>query len=357
MRKKTRFFSALIGIAMLAACSFPSWLTYTNHAYSFKLQYPPAGSIDPGATDTAIRIELPFTPGTNLVEKYVNINVQTSVSTCESPNAAGYAPGTLTPTTLVINGLTWVKESAGEGAAGSRYDWTAYSTVNGIVCVSLTFILHSHPPELYPTPPPAFNQSAELAIFILVVATFRWLRGGATTPTPGLALLPLSLPVTFTPPPTDTSVPTAVDTSTPQPTTAFAATSTLTPTPVSLAFIPKADPQRFNYLRDCKPVNPQVDISATVSGSPNLDSVMLFFRLKNKATNAETPWNTGVVMNNKGNGMYDFILMWNQIPNLSAISQTGASAWLEYQFVATDSQNNVLGRSPVYSDVSLTPCK
>jgi len=64
-----------------------------------------------------------------------------------------------------------------------------------------------------------------------------------------------------------------------------------------------------------------------------------------------------VLMNFKGNGIYDLSVIWNQIPNLSAISKTGDSAWFEYQFAATDAQNHVLGRSVVYSDVSLTPCR
>ncbi len=200
---------SLLGISIvLAACSLPSWNTYTNHAYSFLLQYPAAGTIAPGATDTAIRIQLPITPGTNLAEKYLDISVQTGVATCESPLAAGYAPGTLTPTTLVINGLTWTKESAGEGAAGSQYDWTAYSTVSGIVCVSLTFVLHSHPPELFPTPPPVYDASTESGVFILIVDTFQWLKGGATTPTPGLIIPLLAAPATATPPVTATPVPT-----------------------------------------------------------------------------------------------------------------------------------------------------
>jgi hypothetical protein len=83
----------------------------------------------------------------------------------------------------------------------------------------------------------------------------------------------------------------------------------------------------------------------------------LFFRLKNKAPGAETSWNEGLNMDMQGNGMFDKRLSADQIPNLAAISNGGASAWLEYQFVATDLQGGTIGRSQVYSNVSLTPCK
>ncbi len=354
MGKLYKYVSFLIVVSVLAACSFPSWNTYVNHAYGFELQYPTAGSIDPGATDTAVRIQLPFTPGTNLVEKFLDIAVQTGVSTCESPYAAGYTPGSLTPTTQVINGLTWVEESSSEGAAGSRYDWTAYSTVNGIVCVSLTFILHSHPPELFPTPPPTFNQSAESAVFLLIVDTFQWLKGGATTPT-GLPLIPLSRPASSSTP-TEVSTAPATPTSPATPTPVPSSTMTATPVP-GLSFLPRIDPKKFNYQRDCKPLNPKIDIVVSLNGSSKVNSVILFFRLKNQTTNALTPWNNGVVMKYQGNGIYDLSIMWNQIPGLSNMAQSGASYWFEYQFVATDAQSNILGRSPVYSDIALTPCR
>jgi hypothetical protein len=172
MKKIRSLLSVMIVVSFLAACTFPTWLTYTNTAYGFRLQYPPGGSLVPGATAVAIRIQLPITPGTNLVEKYLDIDVQPGASPCESPLAAGYAPGFLTPTSLTINGLPWVRENSSEGAAGSIYDWTAYSTVSGSVCVSLTFVLHSHNPGVYVTPPPTFNLGAESLIFVSIVNTF-----------------------------------------------------------------------------------------------------------------------------------------------------------------------------------------
>jgi hypothetical protein len=184
MKNTAKVLLLIILMALLPACHLSSWLTYTNTAYGFELQYPPGGSLATGATDTAVRIDLPITPGTNLVEKYLEINVTDGAGTCESPLAAGYAPGTLTPTNLVINGNNFARVSASEGAAGSFYEWTAYSTVNGSVCVSLTFVLHSHNPGVYSTPPPTFDGPGESAVFNLIVETFAWLEGAAITPTP-----------------------------------------------------------------------------------------------------------------------------------------------------------------------------
>jgi hypothetical protein len=211
-------------LSMVPRGGGPPWLTYINHAYGFELQYPPgAGGIVPGATDTSIRIQLPITPGTNLVEKYLDIDVQVGNSTCQSPEAAGYAPGYLTPVNLVINGLNWVRESSGEGAAGSMYDWTAYSTTSGNVCVSLTFVLHSHNPQVfYYNVPPTYNSTGESAVFGSIVSTFQWLSGSAVTPTatPSMAPVFYSIPTLVL-----THLPTLV-------LTYVSILSTSTPTPV-----------------------------------------------------------------------------------------------------------------------------
>ena len=543
--------SILITFSVLTACSISSWSTYTNTAYGFSLQYPMGGTIQPGATDTAIRIQLPITLGTNLAEKYLDIAVQTGVPTCESPLAAGYTPAP-TPTSLTINGLSWVRESDSEGAAGSLFDWTAYSTVSGSVCVVLTFVLHSHNPAIYATPPPTFDRAAESSVFVLIVDTFRWLGAGGAAVTPtrvtcatasliapsllapanGAVITDLDPTLTWQYPDTcvpqgyrvDLSVdPTFADTSlsggTGNPSTSwgpahpladcttyfwkvtainditlgpgsvvfsfrtnasgtcppeatptlvtcatasliapsllapangavitdldptltwqypdtcvpqgyrvdlsvdptFADTSLsggtgnpstswgpahpladctpyfwkvtainditpgpgsvvfsfrtnasgtcppeLTPTPTTspLIFAPQVAPLELNYQiltkdRVCLLKNPQVDISVMVSDPSIVQGVLLFLRLKNKTDGEETAWNNGLAMESLGNGNFDKSLSATQVPNLSSISSGGASAWLEYQFVATDSQGNAIGHSPVYSNVSLVPC-
>jgi len=354
MKRIAGRFTVLIALSVLTACTFPGWPTYTSTAYSFQLQYPPGGSIAPGATDTSIRIQLPISAGTNLAEKYLDIDVHDGAATCESPLASGYAPGVITPVSMTINGLTWVKENASEGAAGSHIDWTAYSTVRGSVCVALTFVLHSHNPGMYATPPPTFNRDAESAVFVEIVNTFQWLSGGPTPPppphpdvAPALIASTATLVPTLSPSDTPTSLP-------PTP------TPTNTPTSSPLTFTPRVSPSEFNYktnLEACRINIPKVDISVAVSSPSLVHSVVLFFLLKNKANGAETPWNEGLAMNPKGNGVFDRTVSANQVPHLPVISTGGASAWFEYQFVATNLHGSTIGRSQVYSDVSLTPCK
>jgi hypothetical protein len=190
------------------------WLTYLNLAYGFRLDYPSGGGgLQPGDTAVAARIDLPFAPGTNLTEKYLAIEVTTpDASHCGAPYAGGPTP---VPVTLTIGGLPWTQQNGGEGAMGSIYLWTTYSTISGSVCVNLSFILHSHPTDLWPTPPPAYDEAGESAVFLHIVETFVWLSGAAVTPTPVY-----------------TWTPTSVYTSTPTP------VYTWTPTPAAFAYTP-----------------------------------------------------------------------------------------------------------------------
>jgi len=152
----------------------PNTQLYINQTYGFEFSYPTQGQIS-NQTATGAHITLPFTSGTNLVEKYLDVNVATNATTCLSPIAQGYAPGALQPQQLTFNGINFVEESGELGAAGNFYDWVGYSTLKGTNCISLTFTLHSTDPGVYPTPPPTFNMQAESAVFANIVASFVFL--------------------------------------------------------------------------------------------------------------------------------------------------------------------------------------
>jgi hypothetical protein len=200
--------STLLAITLLSACSLPSWSTYTNATYQFELQYPSSGSL---VTDTpnAARIQLPIQSGTNLVESYMDIAVQEGAMPCLSPYGDAYAPppGTLVTDEGIIGGEYFVVERASEGAAGTLYDWIAYSTANATDCVSLTFVLVSTHPEAHPTPVPAFDMDIAEALFLSIVNTFTWLVPTFTplppiptfTPTPAPNLFVPSFTPTFAP--------------------------------------------------------------------------------------------------------------------------------------------------------------
>jgi len=152
-----------------------SWTLYTNQKYAFTFKYPPQSQIS-NQTDTSAHIMLPFTSGTNLVEKYLDVNVKENANPCTSPRTAGFAPGSFSSVPVVINGITFVNESGEEAGAGNFHEWTAYSTSKGIACVSLSFDLHSVNPDNLPTPPPVFSEIAESAVFADIMSTFAWIN-------------------------------------------------------------------------------------------------------------------------------------------------------------------------------------
>jgi hypothetical protein len=149
------------------------WGVYTNTKYSFRFKTPP-GSVNGTITDNSARIYLPFTLGTLLVEKYVDVKVVENASAC----TYGTSPAG-TSETVTINGSQFLKETGSEGAAGSVYDWVAYSAFKPTTttCVTVNFVLHSTNPGVLPTPvPPAFDKTAESAVFNTIIYTFTWIQ-------------------------------------------------------------------------------------------------------------------------------------------------------------------------------------
>jgi hypothetical protein len=149
------------------------WNTYRNYNYGFELRYPPGSSFALNMPNTA-RLNLPFASGTNLVEKYLEINAQEYLGRCLSPLMESLPPEALQLETLVVDPLTFETVSFSEGAAGSRYDWTAYAVHNEAVCVTLDFVLHSSNPDNFPTPPPPLDRDLEKQVFAQIVQTFVW---------------------------------------------------------------------------------------------------------------------------------------------------------------------------------------
>ncbi len=176
------------------------WLTYTNSIYGFQFKYPPRSQII-NQSNSYTKINLPIAPGTNLFEKYLETVVTENTSLCQSPLAAGAT--SLPSETIIINGISFLRQTAVEGAAGSRYEWVAYSAVHNNVCVSMDFVLHSHDPSMFQTPPPVFDKTVESNVFTQIMSTFAWLTAPPTiTPT----FTPMPPTITITPPPTTGTV-------------------------------------------------------------------------------------------------------------------------------------------------------
>jgi hypothetical protein len=161
-----------------------AWLTFTNVTYGFLFKYPPQGMIGSGGNDNFTRIDLPFVQGTNLGEKYLEMIVVENASLCQSPLATQSMLET--SETVIINGISFLKQTGGDAGAGNLYQWVAYSTSRDNACVSLDFILHSlNPGNYFPTPPPVFDYAVESAVFEQIVSTYTWLALAPTaTPTP-----------------------------------------------------------------------------------------------------------------------------------------------------------------------------
>ncbi|HEU0294196.1 MAG TPA: peptidoglycan DD-metalloendopeptidase family protein [Anaerolineales bacterium] len=196
------------------------WLTFTNLTYGFQFKYPPQSVIASGGTDNFTRIDLPFVPGTNLSEKYLEVAVVENANPCRSPVAASSMVDS--SETVTINGISFLKEIGGDAGAGNFYQFVAYSTLRDNVCVSLSFVLHSLNPGNFATPPVVFDYAAESAVFGQIVATYSWLSQ-LPTATPTFASTPVESPT-----PELTSTPVA------SPTPLFTPTTVASPTPTPL---------------------------------------------------------------------------------------------------------------------------
>ncbi len=131
-------------------------------------KYPP-GSVVSNQSDTSGRVTLPLvTQGTNLREKYVDVNVVEGATTCQSPQTTSMS----TSENVTINGIAFLKQTDEGHAAGNIFDWIGYSTTKGTACISLTFVLHSVNPGVFLTPPPVFDMAAESAIFSTIMSTY-----------------------------------------------------------------------------------------------------------------------------------------------------------------------------------------
>jgi hypothetical protein len=156
-------------VATTAVATTPAASTYQNTKYNFRFNLPQGASIV-SQSDNIGRVSLPIvTPGTNLLEKYIQINVVENANPCVSPAVDGAPTST---ENVTINGIQFVKRTGQGAAAGNRFDWTDYSTTRNNACISLAFILHSANPGNYATPPPEFDMVQESAVIGTTMNTY-----------------------------------------------------------------------------------------------------------------------------------------------------------------------------------------
>ncbi len=130
-------------------------------------------------------------------------------------------------------------------------------------------------------------------------------------------------------------------------------TPTATPTPAggALTFSVLSSVSQFYYGGpQCGPRS--VSFEVQVSDPARVHDVLLFFHLQDKVSGKKTDWNKGVDMHAQGNGRFSFTL---ESASIQPRPSYHDSLFL-YQFVGTDAASQVLGRSPVYSNIVLSSC-
>ena len=148
------------------------WLKYTNPTYGFEFRYPPQAQIVEQSSNS-LKMNLPFTQGTNLREKYLQVSVIENANPCQSPLSFTSPPGSPTET-VVINGISFLKQAGGDAGVGHLHEWVGYSTLKNNACISMDFVLHSLQPGNFETPPPVFDKAVESVVFTQMMQTFAW---------------------------------------------------------------------------------------------------------------------------------------------------------------------------------------
>jgi hypothetical protein len=202
-----------------------------------------------------------------------------------------------------------------------------------------------------PTPPPLPP----------VTATFE--PTGTPAPTQNLFATSTSTPLTFTPTVTQLGAESFTATSTPtvsptsgEPTYGLPASvySGTYHTPVGTGFLTILANSGVIYWNE-GPCSPRtVRITAFVTDILAAHRVVLFTRLRDKLNTIYfTDWNSSAIMTQAENGSFYYDLSKDNLRRYIYYK----NAWIEYQIVAYDDEQNVIGRTQVYDrSLSLVRC-
>ena len=87
-----------------------------------------------------------------------------------------------------------------------------------------------------------------------------------------------------------------------------------------------------------------VTVTAQAASGFNVTSVLLFTRLQSQTGDFTSPWNNAISMHNDGLGTFTYDLSARGITD----SENFDLAWIQYQLVATNMHNQIIGRTQVY---------
>lgn len=106
------------------------------------------------------------------------------------------------------------------------------------------------------------------------------------------------------------------------------------------------------YWGNCK--HNKTKITAQVDNPDDVYSVVIFVRVKSIKKEDYTPWTTGDVMSDHGNGTYSYTLVGSNIEGHNHYRDS----WVFFQLVATNEVGEEIGRSLIFTNaISLSPCR
>jgi hypothetical protein len=95
----------------------------------------------------------------------------------------------------------------------------------------------------------------------------------------------------------------------------------------------------------------EVTFNVLVSQPAKVESVVMFLKLRNKATGEDNGWDRGTTLDWDGEGQYSHTLKSSHFPT------PDSPMWVLFQMVGTDDEQQIVARSPVFQDkLSLVKC-
>ena len=209
----------------------------------------------------------------------------------------------------------------------------------------------SNLPALLPSLTPVPQGTPTLFISETPIPTQNLFATSTPTPmtfTPTVTVIGAEL---FTPTSTETSLPTDF----PTPNIPIDPSSAGYFTPQSVGFLAVLISNNILYWNEGPCTPREIKVSAFVEDQINTHHVLLFTRLREKKNTLNvTDWNAGALMVKADNGSYNYNL---RTFNLRRYYYY-VDAWLEYQLVSVNEDNDVIGRTPIYDrNLSLVRCR